>query len=116
MISWISGWLAQATTQPSGPAPPQAPMFNNLFFGLMLAFVVFWIFLQRGQSKRQKDADKMIQALKKNDRVVTIGGIVGTVVSTRDDEVVLRVDESSNTKMTFVRKGIQRVLTQEDKS
>jgi preprotein translocase YajC subunit len=47
--------------------------------------------------------------------VVTIGGIVGTVVATRDDEVVLKVDESTNTKMTFVRKAIQRVLPESDR-
>ena len=51
------------------------------------------------------------QELKKNDRVQTIGGIIGTVVSTKGDEVTLRVDESNNTKLTLVRKAIQHVLT-----
>jgi len=74
--------------------------------------IVFYVVLFRGQGKRQKELNKLVSALKKNDRVVTVGGIVGTVVSARDDEVVVRVDESSNTKLTFVRKSIQRVITE----
>ena len=90
----------------------------NIFFGLMLAMVVFYIFLFRGQGKKKKELAKMIQGLKKNDRVVTIGGIVGTVVTTKDDEIVVRVDESNNIKMTFVRQSIQRVINgdSDDKS
>ena len=88
----------------------------NLMLGLMLALVVFYIFLFRGQGRRKKEIDKMIEGLKKNDRVVTIGGIVGTVVSTKGDEVVLKVDESNNTKMTFVRKSIQRVVSDQPAS
>ncbi len=83
----------------------------NIFFGLMLAMVVFYIFLFRGQGRKKKELAKMIQGLKKNDRVVTIGGIVGTVVTAKEDEIVVRVDEANNTKMTFVRQSIQRVIT-----
>ena len=83
----------------------------NIFFGLLLAMIVFYVFLFRGQGKKRKQSEKMIQGLKKNDRIVTIGGIVGTVVATKEDEIVVRVDESSNIKMTFVRQSIQRVLT-----
>lgn len=107
--------LAQAgsegTGQPAGqPAAPPG-LGGNLFFGLMLALVVFYIFMFRGQGRKRKETEKMIQNLKKNDRVVTIGGIVGTVVATKGDEVVLRVDESSNIKMTFVRQSIQRTVS-----
>jgi len=43
--------------------------------------------------------------------VLTIGGVVGTVVSVKDDQVVVKVDESTNTKMTFLKSAIQRVVT-----
>ena len=110
--------LVAQTTVPTGP-PAQpgggtgkpAGGISNLFFGLMLAMVVFYIFLFRGQGRKKKELAKMIQGLKKNDRVVTIGGIVGTVVTTKEDEIVVRVDETNNTKMTFVRQSIQRVIT-----
>ncbi len=109
--------LVAQTTPPTGP-PTQpggtgksAGGVPNIFFGLMLAMVVFYIFLFRGQGRKKKELAKMIQGLKKNDRVVTIGGIVGTVVTAKEDEIVVRVDESNNTKMTFVRQSIQRVIT-----
>ena len=97
--------------QPGGGAGKSAGGIPNIFFGLMLAMVVFYIFLFRGQGRKKKELAKMIQGLKKNDRVVTIGGIVGTVVTAKEDEIVVRVDESNNTKMTFVRQSIQRVIT-----
>lgn len=110
--------LAQAgsegTGQPVGDPTAQPGGFGgNLFFGLMLALIVFYIFMFRGQGRKRKETEKMIQNLRKNDRVVTIGGIVGTVVTTKGDEVVLRVDESSNIKMTFVRQSIQRMASNE---
>ena len=97
-------------TQPGGTGKSTGSV-PNIFFGLMLAMVVFYIFLFRGQGRKKKELAKMIQGLKKNDRVVTIGGIVGTVVTTKEDEIVVRVDETNNTKMTFVRQSIQRVIT-----
>ena len=109
--------LVAQTTPPAGPpAQPggtgkSAGSVPNIFFGLMLAMVVFYIFLFRGQGRKKKELAKMIQGLKKNDRVVTIGGIVGTVVTAKEDEIVVRVDETNNTKMTFVRQSIQRVIT-----
>ena len=99
---------ANGTGQPgSGGGGGGVP---NIFFGLMLAMVVFYIFLFRGQGRKKKELAKMIKGLKKNDRVVTIGGIVGTVVTAKEDEIVVRVDETNNTKMTFVRQSIQRVI------
>ncbi|MCH8053446.1 MAG: preprotein translocase subunit YajC [Planctomycetes bacterium] len=101
---------ANGAGQPGGGAGKSAGGVPNIFFGLMLAMVVFYIFLFRGQGRKKKELAKMIQGLKKNDRVVTIGGIVGTVVTAKEDEIVVRVDESNNTKMTFVRQSIQRVI------
>lgn len=96
---------------PGGPANPPS-MFS--FFGLILAAVVFYIFLVMGNRKRTRQMDEMIRNIKKNDRVVTAGGIKGTVVSTKDNEVVVKVDESTNTKLTFMRTSIQRVLRDDE--
>ena len=51
-----------------------------------------------------------INQLKRGDRIQTIGGILGTVVESREDEVIVKVDESSNTKIHFTRSAIHRVL------
>jgi preprotein translocase subunit YajC len=114
MIEIVAQTTVPANTngagQPGGGAGAPTGGVPNLFFGLMLAMVVFYIFLFRGQGRKKKELAKMIQGLKKNDRIVTIGGIMGTVVTAKDDEIVVRVDEASNTKMTFVRQSIQRVI------
>ncbi len=52
----------------------------------------------------------MVAALKKNDRVRTIGGILGTVLDVRDDEIVLKIDEATNTKMRIVPSAVATVL------
>ena len=68
----------------------------------------------RGNRKQKNERQRLINNLAKNDRVLTIGGIIGTVASVRDNEVVVMVDESSNTKMTFLKTAIQRVITDSD--
>jgi len=97
--------MAQA---PKSAAP--APGMGSMLFPLVLMGGIFYFLLIRPQSKEKKRRAQMLSGMKKNDRVVTIGGILGTVTSVRDDEVTLKVDESSNTKITFSRASIQRIL------
>jgi len=109
--------LAQTNSQTNGAAPsgisPGGGYFSSLLPGVVLFILVFYFMIFRGDRKRRRETEDMIGALKKNDRVVTIGGIIGTVVTTKEDEIVVKVDEANNTKMTFSRKAIQRVITRE---
>ena len=57
----------------------------------------------------------MVSALQKNARVRTIGGILGTVLDVKDDEIVLKVDESTNTKIRVIPSAIATVITEEKK-
>ena len=57
----------------------------------------------------------MVQALAKNDRVRTIGGILGTVVDVRGDEVTLKIDETNNTKIRISTSAVGKNLTKEGK-
>lgn len=83
-------------------------------FAIMIAMVVFMILMTRSQKKKEKKTrEQMFSAMQKNDRVITIGGVIGRVMSIKDTEIVLKVDEDTNTKMTFLRSAIQRVLTDE---
>jgi preprotein translocase subunit YajC len=75
-------------------------------FGLV--FVIFYFLIIRPQNKKKKDAAELLKALKKGDRVVTIGGIHGTIQSLKDDNVVLKID--SNTKITMSRSAISNVV------
>lgn len=95
-----------ATTQPSG----LAPLLNNPLIPLVLMMGVLWWIMSSGKRKEQKRYQEMLGALKRNDRVLTVGGVVGTVVDVRDDVVVLKVDESNNVKMQFIRSAVKDVL------
>ena len=75
-------------------------------FGLII--VVFYFLVIRPQNKKQKDAKKMLQSITKGDRVVTIGGLHGSVESVKDDAVVLRVDD--NVKLKFNKSAVAQVL------
>jgi preprotein translocase subunit YajC len=75
-------------------------------FGLV--FVIFYFLIIRPQNKKQKEARQMLSALKKGDRVATIGGIRGIVHSVKDDSVVLKVDD--NTKIEFSKSAVATIL------
>lgn len=110
MIHWIS-LIAQTTTAPTNPRPGTG---NFMFLALMMGFVAFIFLTARSQKKREKrERENLYTRLAKNDRVLTAGGVIGTVISVKDDEVVLKVDESTNTKMTFLKSAIQRILADE---
>ena len=80
------------------------------FIPLILIFVIFYFFLIRPQQKKVKDHKAMVAALKRGDRVVTSGGIVGTVERVIDDEKV-EVQISDNVKVEVIRStGIQGLL------
>lgn len=101
--------LVGQTTTPTGGAPN--PMSGLFPIALMLGLVVFMLLSARSQKKREQRAkDDMYSRLARNDRVLTIGGIIGTVMSVKDNEVVLKVDETTNTKMTFLKTSVQRIL------
>lgn len=82
------------------------------FLPLILFLVVFYFLLIRPQQKRQKERMAMLNALKKGDKVVTIGGLHGTIVDLNDDQVVLRVNE--NTKLTFERNAVNIVINKQE--
>ena len=98
-------------TNEQGKTPP-SPKGSNPMFLIMIAvlgvYMFFIMFL--GPKKKQQEHQKMVAAMSKNDRVRTIGGIFGTVLDVRDDEIVLKIDESTNTKMRVSPSAIATVL------
>ncbi len=66
---------------------------------IIIMFVVMYFLLFRGPRKQQKEQAKMRSSIQKNDRVLTIGGIYGTVLDVNDKEVTIKIDEATNAKM-----------------
>ena len=95
-----------AMLQDAATATGGSPLMTIIMFGLI--FVIFYFFIIRPQNKKQKETEKMIAALKKGDKVVTIGGIHGTVVTTKEATVVVKVDDG--TKIEFSRSAIASVV------
>jgi len=93
----------------AGDAPAAG---GNILFTLapfILMFAVFYFLLIRPQQKKQKVRNNMLSQLKKGDKVVTIGGLHGTIQEITDDIVVLRVNDV--TKLTFDRSSINNVVS-----
>lgn len=103
------------TTGPTTQPAPQKPWWASDFMPLILGLLVLYFFVFRSKSKKEKSRVQMLNALKRGDRIQTIGGILGTVVDAREDEVVVKVDETSNTKITFSRNAIHRVVEEDKK-
>ncbi len=105
------GGNGTGTTGGGGSAPPLLDSFLPMVLLFVVVIIVFSIFSQRKEKKRR---DAMLGGIRKHDTVQTIGGVVGSIVEVKDDQVVLKVDESSNTRITFARSAIQQVLASKD--
>ena len=113
---------ATSTSQPGGTniEPPKSPPgFMDIFKGgpmiFVLIFGLLYLFLFKGQKKEEKNRKKMVEQMKRGDEVMTIGGLVGKVVEVKEDRVVIKVDETTNVKETYLKSAIQRVITPSDK-
>ena len=73
--------------------------FGGLFM-ILIIFGIFYFLLVRPQMKRQKEHNKMLESLKKGDRVITSGGIHGTIVGVKDDVVVLKISDEVKVEVT----------------
>jgi len=89
---------------PSGPGgmPP-------FIFLLVAMFAIMYFLTIRPNQKREKERQDMLGALSKGDRVITSGGVFGTIIGLNEKSVVLRVSEEPAVKMEFIRAAISRV-------
>ena len=76
-----------------------------------LIILIFYFLIYRPQKKRDKEAKAMLAAMKKGDKVVTIGGIHGTIVTVKDKTVVIKVDDSA--RIEFSKEAISSVTSKD---
>jgi len=91
------------TDQPAGPG-----LIANLLPFLAI-ILIFYFLIIRPQSKKRKETERMLGALKKGDKIITIGGIYGTIQNVRETTVIVKVDD--NVKLEFLRSAISTILT-----
>ena len=94
--------LLQASAPAQGSGMP-------MWIMLALIFVVMWFFMIRPQRKQQKELDNFRNSLKNGDKVVTIGGIYGTVCEVKEAYVLLEVDK--DVKIRVNKQAIQKDYT-----
>ena len=111
MTDLIQKFIFLAEDAPPANQPQGNPI--EIFFPIIALIALFYFILIRPQRKEQARRDDFLKALKKNDQVVTIGGIIGTVVNLTEDEVTIRVDD--NTRIKMLRSSIQTVRTETNK-
>ncbi|HWE96185.1 MAG TPA: preprotein translocase subunit YajC [Tepidisphaeraceae bacterium] len=110
--------LAQtsAATAPAKTHPPAWYDFAaNPMLPITIGFLILYFFFINSKKKGDRQRQDLLKNLKRGDRIQTIGGILGTVVETRDNDVLVKVDEGNNTKIKFARSAITRVVTEDDK-
>ncbi len=107
MISQLTALPVLMGAPAGGGAAPAGSMFTTFItFGLIIA--IFYFLIIRPQKRKEKQTKEMLSALKKGDKVVSIGGIRGTVLSVREGTIVVKVDD--NTRLEFSKGAIASVL------
>lgn len=116
----MNGTESEMTTEdgsnPAGEEPAPQPSMKDMliqFLPFIAIFVIIFFLFIRGPKKRQQEHQKMVSSIKKNDRIRTIGGIFGTVIDVQGDEIVIKIDESNNTKMKIASGAVAKVLSAE---
>lgn len=99
-----------AMAQPSGGSPEGSLVSTLIMFALIIG--IFYFMILRPQQKRQKERQKMLEAVKKGDKVVTSGGLHGTIAGLDDKTVLLQV--ADNVKMKFDRTAITGIMREGD--
>lgn len=98
-------FLAQTT--PQGPQGGSGlPLM--MLFGLM--FVIMYFLILRPQRKKERERKDMLSRVKKNDRVVTMGGIHGVVISVKEKELLVRVDDTKDVKLRIDKSAISTII------
>jgi preprotein translocase subunit YajC len=102
------GSLSRLMAAPAGDGSAGSSLFS--FLPLIAIVAIFYFLILRPQNKKQKETQKMLSALKKGDRVVTIGGVHGVIQSVKESTVIVKVDD--NVKLEFNRSAIATVSSQ----
>ena len=99
-----------SSSAPATQAVQDPPFWAGPMMPFVLLILLMYVFMFRSKKGQEKKRQDLINALKKGDEVQTIGGEFGRVMETRDDRILVKVDESSNTKIWYARSAIHKVV------
>jgi len=94
---------------PAGKQPVGGPL-GTMLVPMLIIFAIFYFLMIRPQRKKEQTRRDMLDEIEKGDKVVTIGGIHGQLVTVREKDVVVRVDDDKGVKLKLNRSAISRVI------
>ncbi len=100
-------FISEAMAASTAAAPAQGPL-TGFFLQLILVFGIFYFLLIRPQQKKMKEHEKMLNAIKPSDTVITNGGIYGKVVKVEDDNLLIEIAKGVEIKV--LRSSIREVV------
>jgi preprotein translocase subunit YajC len=104
---WSDAFAQGANGAAAKPADPRIALLLQILQFVPI-FVIIYLLLIRPQQQRQKKLDQLVKGLKKGDRVLTTGGIIGTVIGVDDTRAVLRI--ADDVKVEFAKSAVVQVL------
>ncbi len=108
MSEWL--FLAASAAEPVQETSKPSPFGSPLVL-IAVIFAIFWFLILRPQKKREQRRREMLVGIRKNDEVVTTGGIYGKVRDVSDDTIILEVDSRSGQTLKVTKGSISRVLS-----
>lgn len=111
-------FLATAATGTAPATPPNQPQGGLIpalvqMLPLIIGFMVLMWLMNGSKRKQEREKQDLLNNLKRNDKIRLVGGEFGAVVEVKDNRVLVKVDESSNTKIWYAREAVQAVVEKE---
>lgn len=100
--------------QTAGQQQPQAPQIGSLLFPIVIIVFLFYFIIMRPQKREQQRQQQLRDSVKKGDKVVSIGGIHGTVVSVDKEKSIVTVQVDKTCKIDFSKAAISTVITKDE--
>ena len=114
ILTLATSCVAPATTTDANGQTVQPSFWSQygIFVFLIVIFALFYFVMIRPQRKRQKEQQQMMAGLQKGDRVMTIGGIYGTIDSLSEDSVIIKVEGGTTLRVARNAVNVRRDETQ----
>jgi preprotein translocase subunit YajC len=99
-------YLYALQEEPRAPEGAHGPSLIGLLPPFIIFFIIMWLLILRPEKRRQRERQAMISSLKKNDHVLTSGGIYGIIHTVRDNDVILKLDERGDLRIRVAKSAI----------
>ena len=108
--------LSPLFAEPSPPAGGGGDGFMFIMMMMPILLIFYWFFMLRPAQRQEEAQRRLIDSLQKNDKVLTVGGLIGVIhsVDKEKNEVVLKVDDANNVKVKFFITSVQAVFPKDD--